>query len=617
MGNFVGYDISYDMVRLSLVNMYLHGFANPKIHEYDTLTYEDKWSETFDVIMANPPFMSPKGGIRPHSRFSIKANRSEVLFVDYIAEHLNPSGRAAIIVPEGIIFISQNAYKRLRKMLIENYLWAVVSLPAGVFNPYSGTKTCILLMDKSLAKRIDQILFVKIESDGYDLGAQRRPIDKNDLPPALKFLNTYKSKIGNLSNLKSEILNPQSDISPFAHVVPKSQIAKSGDFNLSGDRYRSFQQHISTYPVVELGSVAIIGAGNSAPQDEKYFKNGCYPFFRTSDVGGVHVCPNLCTSNDKINQEAVSELGLTLFPKETILFPKSGASTFLNHRVMIGLEVYVSSHLATINCDKTKLLPKFAFYLLCNVDAKNLTENQNYPSLRLRDIETIKIPLPPLDVQEKIVAEIDGYQKIIDGARQIVENYKPTFKINPAWPMVPMEKVLRIDAKITQNLSDYADEYYIGADNIEPDTGRLINPTTISKKRIRGPAYRFKKGQILYSKLRPYLNKATIIGFAGFCSADMYPLSVNQDSAKPEYVLTYILSPTFMQSIKDFYARARMPKINKKQLYSLKMPLPSLSDQQQIVSQIEAEQKIVNENKKLIEIFQNKISDKIADLWGR
>ncbi len=121
MTNFCGYDISPDMVRLSRVNLYLHGFADPRIHEYDTLTSEERWDERYDVIMANPPFMSPKGGIRPHNRFSIKAKRSEVLFVDYIAEHLNVNGRAGVIVPEGIIFQSQNAYKNLRKMLVESY----------------------------------------------------------------------------------------------------------------------------------------------------------------------------------------------------------------------------------------------------------------------------------------------------------------------------------------------------------------------------------------------------------------------------------------------------------------------------------------------------------------
>jgi type I restriction enzyme M protein len=151
--NFAGYDISPDMVRLSLVNLYLHGFSDPHVNEYDTLSSEDRWNENFDVILANPPFMSPKGGIRPHKKFTINSNRSEVLFVDYIAEHLNPKGKAGIIVPEGVIFQSGKAYKDLRKMLVEHYLYAVVSLPAGVFNPYSGVKTSILLMDKAVAKQ--------------------------------------------------------------------------------------------------------------------------------------------------------------------------------------------------------------------------------------------------------------------------------------------------------------------------------------------------------------------------------------------------------------------------------------------------------------------------------
>ncbi len=138
--NFKGYDISPDMVRLSLVNMYLHGFADPHIYEYDTLTSQDRWNQYAHIILANPPFMSPKGGIQPHTRFSVQSKRSEVLFVDYMAEHLMPNGRAAIIVPEGIIFQSQSAYKQLRKMLVERHLVAVVSLPAGVFNPYSGVK---------------------------------------------------------------------------------------------------------------------------------------------------------------------------------------------------------------------------------------------------------------------------------------------------------------------------------------------------------------------------------------------------------------------------------------------------------------------------------------------
>ena len=194
--NFAGYDISPDMVRLSRVNMYLHGFTAPNISEYDTLTSLDKWDDNYDVIFANPPFMTPKGGITPHSRYRVSAKRAEVLFADYIAEHLSPTGRAAIIVPEGIVFQSQTAYKALRKFLVDdNYLYGVISLPAGVFNPYSGVKTSILLIDKTFAKQCDSILFVKLNNDGFDLGAQRREIKGSEIPDVVNIFKDYQNGV--------------------------------------------------------------------------------------------------------------------------------------------------------------------------------------------------------------------------------------------------------------------------------------------------------------------------------------------------------------------------------------------------------------------------------------
>jgi type I restriction-modification system DNA methylase subunit len=224
MTNFRGYDIAPDMVRLSRANLYLHGFPNPVIHEYDTLTSEERWDERCDVILANPPFMSPKGGIRPHNRFSIKAKRSEVLFVDYMAEHLNPGGRAGIIVPEGIIFQSAGAYRNLRKMLIANGLYAVVSLPIGVFNPYATAKTSILFIDKVFGRCSKDILFIKIASDGFDLGAQRRPIEANDLPTALNVLRQFQAY-----TLRTT--------APISVSLAKDIITASKDCSLLADHY--------------------------------------------------------------------------------------------------------------------------------------------------------------------------------------------------------------------------------------------------------------------------------------------------------------------------------------------------------------------------------------------
>lgn len=191
--NFKGYDISPDMVRLSLVNMYLHGFTDPHIFEYDTLTSQDRWNEYADVIFANPPFMSPKGGIRPHNRFSVQSKRSEALFVDYIVEHLTPNGRAGIVVPEGIHFVAQSNYEQLRRMLIADYLIADITLPHGVFKPYASVKTHILVVDRHLARRAGEVLFIEIENDGFTQSDTRAPIGGSQLAEAAEVIRSFKA----------------------------------------------------------------------------------------------------------------------------------------------------------------------------------------------------------------------------------------------------------------------------------------------------------------------------------------------------------------------------------------------------------------------------------------
>jgi type I restriction enzyme M protein len=183
--NIHGYDISPDMVRLSLVNMYLHGFTDPHIVEYDTLTSEERWNEHADVILANPPFMSPKGGIKPHKRFSVQSKRSEVLFVDYIAEHLTPTGRAAIIIPQGILTEKTQAVKKIRSMLINHCgLSAIITLPAGCFRPYADAETAVLVLDKRRPTK--DVWFYELENDGFTPDDRRTPILEDDIPNILE-----------------------------------------------------------------------------------------------------------------------------------------------------------------------------------------------------------------------------------------------------------------------------------------------------------------------------------------------------------------------------------------------------------------------------------------------
>lgn len=391
------------MVKLSKVNLFLHGFPDPAIHIYDTLSNDARWHERADLILANPPFMTPKGGVTPHTKFRIAAKKAEVLFTDYIAEHLSADGRGGVIVPNGIVATTQNAYVKLRRYLVEDSLVAVISLPAGVFKPYSGVKTSILLLDKRLARTTKEILFLKITADGFDLGDQRRPIAANDLPEAERVVKLWLAGK----------LNQKVETQLAWKAVEKKELLANRSVNLQCGPFLGNGLANTEAETVRLGDVAEVAAGNSAPQGDQYFADGQHPFFRTADVGRVKVSINLRDPGDRINDLCLKEHRLRLFPKGTILFPKSGASTFLNHRGMLGVAGYVSSHLACIVADETKALPAYLFWLLTTVDARTLSDNDGYPSLRLEQIADVEIPLPPLEEQRRLVAEIEGYQKEI------------------------------------------------------------------------------------------------------------------------------------------------------------------------------------------------------------
>lgn len=258
--NFKGYDISPDMVRLSLVNLYLHGFTDPHVYEYDTLTSEERWHEFADVMLANPPFMSPKGGIKPHKLFSITTKRSEVLFLDYVIEHLTPTGKAGVIVPEGIHFVAQIGHTQLRRTLIEKgYLLADITLPHGVFKPYASVKTHILIIDRGLARQSDSVLFIEVENDGYTQSDTRDPVAGSQLEAALKHIVSFKKSISD----KRKWIRPDNELRSYA--ITKAVLSATDSAHLLG-RWHDLPNrviHRGDVPLIRIGDLCEIRDGLS------------------------------------------------------------------------------------------------------------------------------------------------------------------------------------------------------------------------------------------------------------------------------------------------------------------------------------------------------------------
>ncbi len=593
--NFEGYDISPDMVRLSLVNLYLHGFSNPSIVEYDTLSSEERWNENFDVILANPPFMSPKGGIRPHKKFSISSNRSEVLFVDYIAEHLNPGGKAGVIVPEGVIFQSGKAYKELRKMLVEEYLYAVVSLPAGVFNPYSGVKTSILLMEKTIAKEREDMLFIKIENDGYNLGAQRTPIKGSQLEEAIAIAHQYLAE--------ADI--PETEI---AHLVPKAEIAKNGEYNLSGERYKeNLEIRNQDYEFVKIGDVFKTASGGTPLRSkEEYYKNGTIPWLKSGEIAQGYIFH----SEEFITKEGMNNSSAKLFPINSVLIAMYGATA--GQVGILKFESTTNQAVCAIYPNKI-IKPEYLYWILKHQTDNfiKLSTGGGQPNISQQIIRNFQIPLPPLSVQEEIVAEINAYQKIIDGAKAVVENYKPHIDIDPDWEMVELGKVCEVI-----NGRAYKQE-----ELLEKGKYKVLRVGNFFSNR----SWYFSDLELDISK---YCHKDDLL-YAW--SASFGPKIWNEDNTIYHYhiwklipnedlisklFLHYILYINTDKLKQEGGRGIAMIHLTKSGFEKTHIPIPPLSTQNSIVAKIEKEQALVDANKQLIEIFEQKIKDRIAKVWG-
>ncbi|RXQ97415.1 restriction endonuclease subunit M/S [Ancylomarina salipaludis] len=606
--NIIGYDISPDMVRLSLVNMYLHGITEPYISEYDTLTSEDKWNEYVDVILANPPFMSPKGGIKPHSKFSIQSKRSEVLFVDYMADHLTPNGRTMVIVPEGVIFQAGTAYKSLRKKLVEeNYLIGVISLPSGIFNPYSGVKTSILWFDRSLAKKTDKILFLKVENDGFDLGAQRRPIKLNDLPGIAQIIKSYKQA---LIEDKEFILEEKEGL-----LVEKAKIAEDGEYNLNGGRYRSKAKIQSSFKIVEIGEIcSLISGGTPSKKESKFWENGDFPWISSKfidDKGNI-------TGFDLITRCAIDESSTKVAPK---------GSTVVITRVSVGKTAFAQFDCA-INQDLTALVVKDKnviheeyLYLVSSKIASIVEANAEgigVKGVTRKFLEKIQIPLPPLNIQEEIIEEIQSYQKIIDGARQIVDNYKPTINIDPEWEMVKLGDICKPEYGYTDTAKDSGDARFIRITDIS-STGELIevNPKFISLS-ADSEKYVLYKNDVLVARTGATFGKSMIFQecgtpsvFASFLIRLRFEKLIN-----PKYYWVFAQSQYYWDQANRLVTGGGQPQFNGNAIKQIIIPVPPAEIQEKIISQVVEELALVNQNKRLIEIFEQKITDKINSVWG-
>ena len=236
--SFYGFDFDSTMVRISLMNMVLHGITTPNITLIDTLSRHYTEEDKYTVVLANPPFKGSIDKSDINDRLTVKTTKTELLFVERMMNMLQMGGKCGVIVPDGVLFGSSNAHKKLRKLLLEKcQLEAIVSMPSGVFKPYAGVSTAVLVFVKG--DKTDKVWFYDMEADGYSLDDKRNFIDgKGDIPDIVE---RFRKRIEE---------NPE-DRKGKCFVVPFDEIKENG-YDLSISRYKEIEYEEIDYDPPEV-----------------------------------------------------------------------------------------------------------------------------------------------------------------------------------------------------------------------------------------------------------------------------------------------------------------------------------------------------------------------------
>ncbi|MBE2933531.1 SAM-dependent DNA methyltransferase [Anoxybacillus flavithermus] len=239
---FYGFDMDRTMLRIGAMNMMLHGIENPNIEYRDSLSEQNKDKDKYTLVLANPPF---KGSLDYEAVSSdllkiTKTKKTELLFLALFLRILKTGGRCACIVPDGVLFGSSKAHKDIRKEIVENHkLEAIISMPSGVFKPYAGVSTAIMIFTKTGVGGTDQVWFYDMKADGYSLDDKRTPIEENDIP----------DMIARFHNREAEKERKRTEQSFF---VPVEEI-RENDYDLSINKYKEIE-----YEEVEYEAPSVI-----------------------------------------------------------------------------------------------------------------------------------------------------------------------------------------------------------------------------------------------------------------------------------------------------------------------------------------------------------------------
>lgn len=611
--------------RITKMNMILAGDGHSNIHKKDSLakpTYVEKikyddegnivrdkegnieylgeYSGLYDVVITNMPYSQKT----KHGKlYDLPSANGDSICVQHCIKAVKctaDNGRMALVVPEGFLFRKDMA--KTREYLLDRcQLQSIISLPQGVFLPYTGVKTDIIYATKvnqkiKTSEKKKDFWYFDVKSDGYTLDNHRR---KLDTPSDLNKYEEYR---------KLDEEQTEDMLKVGFEIVPLDEVRRNS-FILVGSRYREniVRNEKSVFAQYPLKEVCQIIAGQS-PKGEHYNKdkNGL-PFYQGNiNFGEVYIkAPTLWTS--EVTKEA--------FDKDILLSVRApvGEANICNAHICIGRGLAALRPLDKID-------HRFLFYLLKWQGGRLLkaqSMGSTFEGITKKDIENFVIPVPSLDIQTKLVDVLDRYQQIILGAQKVVDNYKPVFPIDPSWPVKELGDICSFEYGYTDIASNTGDTRYVRITDINSDgslsseDSKFINLTEDNKKYLLNP------GDILVARIGATFGKTLF--FEGDHNAIFasYLIRLKLDKCVlPKYYFYYAQSDDYWRQARELVTGAGQPQFNANTIRLLKIPVPPIKEQRRVIAELEEEKALIQPSKTIISVFTEKIKKKMQEVWG-
>ncbi|MBP5341214.1 MAG: N-6 DNA methylase [Bacteroidales bacterium] len=595
--------------RITKMNMILAGDGHSNIEMKDSLanpvdgnsTFLDKEGNShhygYDIVLANMPYSQrTKHG----DLYDISSTNGDSICVQHCIKAINsasPNGRMAIVVPEGFLF--RKDLTRTREYLLSHSeLQSIISLPQGVFLPYTGVKTDIIyainVNKKNTSQKKKYFWYFDVKNDGYTLDNHRRKIDT---PSDLSKYEEFR-KLD--SDQKDDMINVGFEIIPIEKVIKNSAIligAQYRDTKIDGKQLK--------YDRKSLKDLCTIISGQSPTSNCLNNEGNGLPFHQGSTHFGEYLTNSSNVWTTKVTKRA--EKGDLLLSVRAPV----GAVNICSQDICIGRGLMALQTYPSID-------RKYLFYMLKYKGGHLLQKKSTgstFEGITRKEVEELQIPIPSIQKQRETTKELDAFLNILLGAKTIIKNYKPQIHYYEDVKMVKVKNLFEsISDTITpQSLSGKVT--FVGLENIESNTGKIIGDIEKESGQIRSTKRIFKKGDILFGKLRPALNKIAYVDFDGICSTDILVLRPKNDGISSIVYSILMRTREFNELVLNGIEGGQLPRVSVQYLLNLPIQEIPVGEQEKIVEQVLMEQALIEPMEKLINVFSEKIEDCVNEIW--